>query len=140
MTTAATTTKKFMKDQEIVRGQAIQGVEDLTTVLQPGDYISAPLVTDTVVYQVVKVTPKTVTLRSTRTVSDVSYVDERCGTGGYGTEVRWHAVEGVDGEGHITKRLGKDGGIKVGSWARAGYFRKCMTVNGQAVKRIDWRY
>lgn len=136
MTTA---TKQYMKDQTIDNATELTNLTDLAAVIKPGDFLSAPLVTDTVVYEVIKVTPKTVTMRETTSVPG-AYTDESCDIGGYGTAVMWHPVAPNEKGRTMTRRISKDGILKIGSYARAGKFSKCMLVNGQPVKRIDHRY
>ena len=55
----------------------IEGVQDLTTVIQPGMFLESTLFSDTVVMEVVKVTPKTATLRYTAQ-GEKSFIDDRC--------------------------------------------------------------
>lgn len=62
MTTATTTTAihPLMKDQDVTPEQELTGLNDLRNYLQYGDFVSAPMVTDTAVYEVLMVTKRTV--------------------------------------------------------------------------------
>lgn len=134
-----TITKPLMADQNVTPTIALENLIDLTKALTPGDYIARSLVTDTMVYEVVKVTPKTVTLRKTRKTGE-AYVDETCTPGAHGLTVHWQVCEpNPEGE-TITRRLTSTGTIKAGSHARAGDFYIPNMVNGQPVSRIDWRF
>lgn len=113
------------------------GITDLRTVIQPGDFLACQLVTDTSVYEVVKVTAKTVTLRDTRQ-TDERFEDDRVDNGQF--PVIYTAVEG-DPEGSTLRvGLSKDGRLKVGNWARAGHYYVPMRINGHAVQRTDFRF
>ena len=140
MTTAtATATAPQMKNQHVTAAVNLGEVHDLTRVLHRGDFLSAALVTDTVVYEVVKVTPKTATLRTTRTGTGV-YSDEQCDASEHGMGVVWQeVVSDPDGDTKVV-RLTKKGTLRNGNYARAGVFRKSMLVNGSPVKRVDYRF
>ena len=132
-------TNATMSAQHVTPARALDDTTDLTNVLAPGDYLAEYLVTDTIVYEVVKVTPKTVTLRETKKTGEV-YVDETQDVGGYGLTVNWHAC-GPDTEGRtFTRRLNKNGKVMAGNHARAAASRIPNKVNGKPVARIDWRF
>ena len=132
-------TAATMSAQNVTPARALDTTTDLTNVLAPGDYLAEYLVTDTIVYEVVKVTPKTVTLRETKHTGEV-YRDERCDVGVYGATVSWH-VCGPDTEGRtFTRRLNKNGKVMAGNHVRAAAYRIPNKVNGKPVARIDWRF
>lgn len=140
MATTTHSAPQYLAHQDVKEGHRLEGVQDLTDHLSAGDYLSATLVTDTVVYQVVKVTAKTVTLQECRQACGAGYIDDRCDNGPAGLDVRWYPVELDPDAKPFTRRLAKDGTLKVGSYARAGRYCVPMTVNGQAVARLDWRF
>ena len=132
-------TNATMSAQHVTPARALDDTTDLTNVLAPGDYLAEYLVTDTIVYEVVKVTPKTVTLRETKKTGEV-YVDETQDVGGYGLTVNWHAC-GPDTEGRtFPRRLNTNGKVMAGNHARAAAYRIPNKVNGKPVARIDWRF
>lgn len=134
-----TTTKQFMADQHVTPARKLENVTDLTDVLAPGDYLAEYLVTDTIVFEVVKVTPKTVTLRETKYSGEV-YVDEKQDVGAYGFTVNWRACEPDTTARTFTRRLNKNGQVMAGNHAHAAAYRIPNMVNGKPVARIDWRF
>ena len=132
-------TTATMSAQHVTPARDLENITDLTDVLAPGDYLREALVTDTIVYEVVKVTPKTVTLRETKKTSEV-YVDERCDTGANGLTVNWRACEPNPEGRTFTRRLNKNGKVMAGSHARAAAYSIPNMVNGKPVARIDWRF
>lgn len=133
------TTTPTMSSQHVTPARALDNTTDLTNVLAPGDYLAEYLVTDTIVYEVVKVTPKTVTLRGTKYSGEV-YVDENQDIGGHGLTVNWRACEPDTTARTFTRRLNKNGQVMAGNHARAAAYRIPNTVNGKPVSRIDWRF
>ena len=132
-------TTATMSTQNVTPARALDNTTDLTNVLAPGGYLAEYLVTDTIVYEVVKVTPKTVTLRETKKTGEV-YVDETQDVGGHGLTVNWRVCE-PDTEGRtFTRRLNKNGKVMAGNHARAAAYRIPNMVNGKPVARIDWRF
>lgn len=116
----------------------IEGVQDLTTVIQPGMFLESTLFSDTVVMEVVKVTPKTATLRYTAQ-GEKSFIDDRCDNNNL-YSATWQE-RAADPEGKtITVRLTKVGTLKAGNYARAGVYRTARLVNGTPVARVDYRY
>lgn len=132
-------TNATMSAQHVTPARALDDTTDLTNVLAPGDYLAEYLVTDTIVYEVVKVTPKTVTLRETKKTGEV-YVDETQDVGGYGLTVNWQVCEPNTGGRTFTRRLNKNGKVMAGNHARAAAYRIPNKVNGKPVARIDWRF
>lgn len=110
-----------------------------TATVQAGDFLSESLVTDTLVWEVVKVTAKTVTVRAT-TGTGVEHVDTSCDVGGHGTRVVWE--EQASNPDFIAKtlRVRKDGTIRTGDHAGARPLRLSTMIDGQPVRRIDYRF
>ena len=104
-----------------------------------GDFLSELLVTDTVVYEVIKVTAKTVTVRNTITTG-VSHEDLQCDTGAYGLAVYWEEVASWHNGPTQTLRVRKDGTLRSGNHAGARPFRPARTINGVPARRIDHRF
>ena len=140
MTAATISNHPAISKQTITPGDKLNTpMNDLRDHIKVGDFLEHTLVTDTVVLEVVKVTAKTVTLRETRKSKTVCYEDDRVDNGS-GYTVFFTAIESVkDGETRRV-RLSKNGRLKVGSWARAGFYRKSLLVNGQPVEKTDLRY
>ena len=109
-----------------------------TAEVQPGDFLSEPLVTDTLVYEIIKVTAKTVTVRPTMSGGPI-HEDERCDKGAHGLAVVWEEqVANPDAETR-TLRVRKDGTIRAGSYVGARPFYPTKKVNGVPVRRVDYR-
>ena len=107
--------------------------------VKAGDFLSESLVTDTLVYEVVKVTAKTVTVRRTRTEGTVTE-DAHTNKGGHGLNVMWEQqVPNVDA-GTRTLRVRKDGTVRSGSHAGASPFRPARMIDGVPVRRVDYRF
>ena len=126
-----------LSDQTITPSEDLPtGITDLRTVLQPGDFLARTLVTDTSVYEVVKVAAKTITLRHARQ-TDERFEDDRVDQSQF--PVIYTAVEGDPDGSTLRVGLSKDGRLKVGNWARAGVYYRPTRINGRAVKRTDFR-
>ena len=97
-----------------------------------GDFVAELLVTDTRVYEVVRRTAKTLTLRTTRETDRTRRDGEE---GAYGLRVVYTEVE-ADPEGRtFTVRLRKDG-----TYRYADYTRPLYLVEGTPEARRDWRF
>ena len=116
----------------------LEGIQDLTTVLQPGMFLEKSLFSDTVVMEVVKVTPKTVTLRNTAR-GEQNFVDESCDNNNLYSAMWQEQVADPEGK-TFTVRLSKAGTLKAGNYARAGVYRTARLINGTPVARVDYRY
>lgn len=116
----------------------LEGIQDLTTVLQPGMFLEKSLFSDTEVMEVVKVTPKTVTLRHTAR-GEQNFVDESCDNNNLYSAMWQEQVSNPEGK-TFTVRLSKAGTLKAGSYARAGVYRTARLINGAPVARVDYRY
>lgn len=111
----------------------------ITHEVKVGDFLSESLVTDTLVWEVVKVTAKTITVRPTLSGEKV-HKDERCDEGAYGLSVVWQEqVSNPDAEPR-TLRLRKDQTIRAGSHVGASPFYPTTRINGVPARRIDYRY
>lgn len=112
---------------------------DQTAEVKAGDYLAESLVTDTLVYKVVKVTAKTVTVQRTKTSGNV-HKDGKCDEGAYGLSVTWE--EQVDNPDAKTRtlRVRKDGTIRAGSHTGARPFRPARMIDGVPVRRVDYRF
>lgn len=112
---------------------------DTFAEVKVGDFLEELLVTDTFVYEVVKVTKATVTVRNT-IATDVSHKDEACDEGAYGLSVQWQEVASWHNGPTQTFRVRKDGSLRSGSHAGARPFRPAHRVNGVPCQRRDWRF
>ena len=110
----------------------------VTHEVQPGDYLSESLVTDTLVYEVVKVTAKTVTVRRMMSGGPV-HEDEACDKGAHGLSVVWEEQVANPNAETRTLRVRKDGTIRAGSHVGASPFYPTRKVNGVPVRRVDYR-
>lgn len=104
-----------------------------------GDYLSESLVTDSIVWEVVKVTAKTVGLRRTAAGDQITE-DSRCDKGANGLSVVWEERVPAPGAEVKTYRVRKDGTVRAGDWAGARPFYPTPRVNGKPVQRRDWRF
>ena len=111
----------------------------VTAEVKAGDFLSESLVTDTLVYQVVKVTKATVTIRRTRGGEQITE-DDACDKGAHGLSVVWtEQVPNPDAETR-TLRVRKDGSVRMGSHAGARPLYPTRKINGVPVQRRDWRF
>ena len=110
----------------------------VTAEIKAGDFLSESLVTDTLVYEVVKVTAKTITVRPTTGGGPV-HEDERCDKGANGLSVVWEEQVAKPEAKTRTLRVRKDGTIRSGSHVGARPFYPTRKVNGVPVRRVDYR-
>lgn len=110
-----------------------------TAEVKVGDFLSESLVTDTLVYEVVKVTAKTVTVRPTMSGGPV-HEDEHCDKGAHGLSVVWEEQVTKPEAETRTLRVRKDGTVRAGSHVGARPFYPATMVNGVPVRRVDYRY
>ena len=110
-----------------------------TAEVKVGDFLSESLVTDTLVYEVVKVTAKTVTVRPTTSGGPV-HEDEHCDKGAHGLSVVWEEQVSKPEAETRTLRVRKDGSVRSGSHAGARPFYPTRKVNGVPVRRVDYRF
>ena len=110
-----------------------------TTEVQAGDFLSESLVTDTLVYEVVKVTAKTVTVRPTMSGGPV-HEDEHCDKGAHGLSVVWEEQLTKPEAETRTLRVRKDGSVRMGSHAGARPLYPTRKINGVPVRRVDYRF
>ena len=111
----------------------------VTAEVKVGDFLSESLVTDTLVYKIVKVTKATVTVRRTMSGGPV-HEDEACDKGAHGLSVVWEEqVTNPEAETR-TLRVRKDQTIRAGSHVGASPFYPTRKVNGVPVRRVDYRY
>ena len=111
----------------------------VTVEVKAGDFLSESLVTDTLVYEVVKVTAKTVTVRPTTSGGPV-HEDEACDKGAHGLSVVWEEqVTNPEAETR-TLRVRKDQTIRMGNHAGARPLYPTRKINGVPVQRRDWRF
>ena len=111
----------------------------VTAEVKVGDFLSESLVTDTLVYEVVKVTAKTVTVRPTMSGGPV-HEDEACDKGAHGLSVMWEEQVTKPEAETRTLRVRKDGSVRSGSHVGARPFYPTHKVNGVPVRRVDWRF
>lgn len=111
----------------------------VTVEVKAGDFLSESLVTDTLVYEVVKVTAKTVTVRPTTGGGPV-HEDEHCDKGANGLSVVWEERVTKPEAKTRTLRVRKDGTIRTGSHVGASPFYPTRKVNGVPVRRVDYRF
>lgn len=112
---------------------------DTFAEVKAGDFLSESLVTDTLVYEVVKVTAKTVTVRRTMT-GDKFTKDTACDEGANGLAVTWEEQVINPHAETRTLRLRKDGSVRMGSHAGAHPLYPTRKINGVPVQRRDWRF
>ena len=122
-------------------GTAADGFKyhDTFAEVKVGDFLEEFLVTDTIVWEVIKVTPKTVTLRKAIS-TDRRHEDLQCDTGAYGLAVYWEEVEAWHNGPTQNLRLRKDGSLKIGSHTGASPLRPARRIDGVPVRRIDHRF
>lgn len=122
-------------------GTAADGFKyhDTFAEVKVGDFLSESLVTDTIVYEVIKVTKATVTVRKT-IGTGISHKDPHCDEGGHGLSVQWEEVEPWHNGWTKTFRVRKDGSLRSGSHAGARPFYPTRKINGVPVQRRDWRF
>ena len=107
-----------------------------TCEVRVGDFLSEPLVTDTIVWEVVKITPKTLTVRST-TVGGTVHNDHRDGNP---FPVNYAAAL-TDPHGRTkTLRVRGDGTVRMGSHRGARAMYPTPTRGGVPVRKVDYRY
>jgi hypothetical protein len=96
-----------------------------------GDFIAYTLVTDSRVYEVVKTTAKTITVRPTQS-------GEVLESDGSPYPVVWHEAVRMAGNGSDrVLRLRKDGTYRVADWARP--FTLARMIDGKPVSRTDYK-
>src|SRR5699024_12335708 len=100
---------------------------DTLAEVKAGAFRSESLGTDTLVYEVVKVTAKTVTVRRTLT-GDKFTKDNACDEGANGLAVTWEEQVINPHAETRTLRLRKDGTIRSGSHVGASPFRDRKSV------------
>ena len=120
-------------------GTAADGFEyrDRYDEIGVGDFLSESLVTDTIVWEVVKVTAKTVTIRTTR---DAGEFTEDTAVDKAPMPVVWEAREANPAGATKTLRVRKDGSVRIGDHAGSSPLRPAPMVNGKPVRRIDYRF
>ena len=111
---------------------------DVYSEVAVGDFLSESLVTDTLVYEVVKVTKATVTVRRTMSGGPV-HEDEACDKGAHGLSVVWEEQVTKPEAETRTLRVRKDGTIRAGNHVGARPFYPTRKVNGVPVRRVDYR-
>lgn len=107
-----------------------------TDQVQPGDYVSYTLVSDSVTYEVIKTTALSITIRRTKTGETLRQENY----GGNPYPVIWKECV-PDEAGHtMTLRQRKDGHFGPKSGASYNRIRMATLVDGKPVKRTDYRY
>lgn len=101
-----------------------------------GDFLSESLVTDTIIWEVVKVTAKTVTIRSTK---DAGEFTEDTRVDKAPMPVVWEAREADPAGRTKTLRVRKDGSVRLGDHAGSRPLRPAPMVNGKPARRVDYR-
>lgn len=101
--------------------------------IKVGDFLSEILVTDTRIYEIIKITAKTVTLRDTKRGAVVRSVN----IGGNPYPVSYEAAESLPTALTRTRRIRKDGSIKMANWGHPMY--PAQTIDGIPVSRTDYR-
>lgn len=100
------------------------------TITPETTYVAETLVTDTVIYQIVGRTARTLTIRATRDGA----VTKRDNIGGNPYPVVFIAAEPDPGGAVFTVRLRKDGTYRLAGG------RPLRPVVGDPVRRVDYRY
>ena len=129
-----------MSSTQIVTGWNRVGREKVaeTLTVEPGMFLSESLVTDSIVWEVVKVTAKSVTLRPTAEGDEITE-DENCDKGAYGLSVVWIERKSNPEAKTRTLRVRKDGSVRIGNHTGARPLYKTPTKDGKPVARRDWR-
>ena len=99
---------------------------------QIGDFIESRMVTDSTVYEIVKVTPSTITIRTTK---DTSYTDTENRSGNPYPCV-WQGVAADPTGKKTVVRLRKDGTYRVDSWTA---LRPAAVRDGNPCRFTDYR-
>jgi hypothetical protein len=130
-----------MSSTQIVTGWNRVGREKVaeTLTVEPEMFLSESLVTDSIVWEVVKVTPKSVTLRPTIEGDEITE-DENCDKGAYGLSVVWTEQKSNPEAKARTLRVRKDGTVRFGNHVGARPMYRTPMKNGKPVSRRDWRY
>lgn len=134
-TTPATITLKTGR----IGGSIAEGpARDRLSEIAVGDFMSETLVTDSVVYEVVKITAKTVTLRTTSR-GEKFQEDTACDKGGHGLSVVWEEQVSNPEGATYSLRVRKDGSIRMGSHAGSRPLYPSATIDGKPARRVDYR-
>lgn len=96
-----------------------------------GHFVQEVLVTDSVVYEIIKVTDKSITLRTTKDGRTMSKDDPMV--------VLTECVSDEDGR-TFTLRLRKNGTFRRGNHARAGQITMARTFDGVPVRKTDYSF
>lgn len=101
---------------------------------QPGQFLAEPLVTDTLIYEIVKVTPKSVVVRRTKD-GGKPIRDLKVDQSDY--PVLW--TPQVPDESRELRRLyiRANGSLRFGNGNK---LRPAPEIDGQPVRRVDYRY
>lgn len=96
--------------------------------IEPGDFLSAFMVTDTTVYEVIKTTTHSITMRSTRSGDTLKKE---------GMTVYSEAVSDPNGEVRTVRRC-KDGSFKI--FRKDGVLSPARRINGKPVCRVNYAF
>ena len=96
-----------------------------------GHFVQELLVTDTKIYEVVRVTDKSITIRETQNGRTISNDDIAV--------VLTEAISDTNGR-EYTLRLRKDGTFRKGKHSGAHALRRARTVDGVPVKKVDYSF
>ena len=122
-----------------VGGTVADGFEyrDKFDEIAVGDYLSESLVTDTIIWEVVKVTAKTVTIRTTQ---DAGEITEDTRVDKAPMPVLWEARKANPAGRTQTLRVRKDGSVRLGDHAGSRPLYPARMINGKPVRRVDYRF
>lgn len=107
-----------------------------TTQVQPGSFVSYSLVTDSVTYEVIKTTERTITIRRTKQ----GEVLRKENYGGNPYPVLWKECVSDEEGRTMTLRQRKDGHFGPKCGASYSRIRHATLVDGKPVQRTDYRY
>lgn len=103
------------------------------TIVKPGAFLAETLVTDTRVYEAVKVTAKSLTLRGTQRGDVLRREDD-----GSGYPMVWHEAKSYPELDTFVVRVRKDGTVRRGEGARP--MRPAQLIDGKPVEYTDYRF
>ena len=96
-----------------------------------GHFVQELLVTDTRIYEVTRVTDKSITIRETQNGRTISNDDIAV--------VLTEAISDTNGR-EYTLRLRKDGTFRIGNHSGAHALRRARAVDGVPVKKVDYSF
>lgn len=114
----------------ITPSKKLNNLVDLTKDLKGEKWLAHSFPGIIIVYEIIKVTPRTVTMRSTKSGKVVR-----------NEEYRTYKTAVSDDNGRtMTKRISSHHTLRVGNYAHAGTFYIPEKINGEPIEMMDWTY